>query len=256
MHMIFVWKIEAFPFTHEVEEKLSLHWYWFWIEVTKVHPEIADWIHEDKYVFIYGGKDVSGTQRIDTLLDSIKKDPIIKQTGTIIDHFNLSSKVDQTSVSNFWDNINNLILSRVQKKNHEEDPVLKDMETLYSYKNEKTWALLSKGNKVLVLGYDPLITNVLEAFDEWSVNIEVLQGFDEAFMKNCNEKKAKVLPPCIHIQLRNIRSRVPFAITCPEPSCKKKFMEVEFVSYKCCHGDDNHNQQASENNVNGEVIRT
>ncbi|KAI9119528.1 hypothetical protein K1719_009404 [Acacia pycnantha] len=255
MHMIFVWKIEAFPFTPEVEERLSLHWNWFWKEATNVYPEIGKWLQEDKYVFIYGGTDVAATQRIGTLLDSIKKDPIIKQADTIIEHFNLS-KLDQTSVTNFWVNITNSLLSRVQNKNHEQDTVLKEIETLLSYKNEKTWALLSKGNKVLVLGYDPLITNVLEEFDEWRVNIQVLEGFDEAFMKYYNEKKALVPPPCVHFQLSNIRSGVPFAITCPEPSCKKKVMEVEVVSYKCCHGMHYHNQPATENNVSGEIIGT
>ncbi|KAI9119466.1 hypothetical protein K1719_009342 [Acacia pycnantha] len=240
MHMIFVWKIEAFPFTPEVEEKLSLYWNWFWKEATNVYPEIGKWIQEDKYVFIYGGTDVAGTQRIGTLLDSVKKDPIIEQTDTIIEHFNLS-KLDQTSMSNFWVNIDitNSTLSRVQNKNHEQDTVHKEIETLLSYKNDKTWALLSKGNKVLVLGYDPLVTNVLEEFNDWRVNIQVLQGFDEAFMKYYNEKEASLPLPWFHFQLSNTRSSVPFTITCPEPSCKK-VTEVEVTfSYKCCH-DGNH----------------
>ncbi|XP_028784173.1 protein SIEVE ELEMENT OCCLUSION B-like [Neltuma alba] len=249
MHMIFVWKIEAFPFRHEDEERLSLHWKWFWNEANKVLPDIGRWIQSDAYIFIYGGTDVAGTQRIGTLLDSIKKDPIIKQADAIIEHFNLS-KLDQTSATNFWVNITNSMLSRLQKPNHQQDTVLKDIETLLSYKNEKTWALLSKGPDVLVIGFDPLVTSVLEDFDEWRVNVQVLQGFDNAFIKYYNEKRLTVPPPCFHFQVSNIRSGVPFTVTCPEPTCKKKIMEVETVSYKCCHGI--HSHHASEN-LNGEI---
>ncbi|XP_028762366.1 protein SIEVE ELEMENT OCCLUSION B-like [Neltuma alba] len=252
MHMIFVWKIQAFPFRPEDEERLSLHWKWFWNQATKVFPDIEKWIQNDTHIFIYGGTDVAGTQRIGTLLDSIKKDPIIKQADAIIEHFNLS-KLDETSASNFRNKITNSMLSRVQTKNSKQDTILKDLKTLMSYKNERTWALLSKGSNVLVIGFDPLVTSVLEDFDEWRVNVPVLQGFDTAFMKYYSEKKASVPPPCLHFQMSNIRSGVPFTITCPEPSCKKKIMEVENASYKCCHGI--HYHHASEN-LNVEIGTT
>ncbi|XP_028762365.1 protein SIEVE ELEMENT OCCLUSION B-like [Neltuma alba] len=249
MYMIFVWKIEAFPFRHEDEERLSLQWKWFWNEATKVFPDIGKWIQSETYIFIYGGTDVASTQRIGTLLDSIKKDPIIKQADAIIEHFNFTTKHDQAS--NFWASITNSMLSRLQKKDHEQDTVLKEIETLLSYKNEKAWALLSKGANVLVIGFDSVVTNVLETFEEWKVNVQVLQGFDNAFIKYYNEKKASVPPPCLHFQLNNIRSGVPFTISCPEPSCKKKIMEVETVSYNCCHGIHSHNAPLA--NLNGEI---
>ncbi|XP_028784194.1 protein SIEVE ELEMENT OCCLUSION B-like [Neltuma alba] len=128
MHMMFAWKMEAFPFRAEDEERLFLHWNWFWNEATKVSPKIGKWIQGDTYIFIYGGTDVAGTQRIGTRLDSIKKDPIIKQADAIIEHFNLS-KLDQTSATNFWDNITNSMLTRVQNKNYERDTILKHIET-------------------------------------------------------------------------------------------------------------------------------
>ncbi|XP_054820694.1 protein SIEVE ELEMENT OCCLUSION B-like [Prosopis cineraria] len=244
LHMIFISKIEAFPFRPEDEGNLIAQWNWFWNEATKVHPEIRKWIWDDKYVFFYGGTDIGGTQRIGTLIEAIKKDPIIKQADAPIEHFNLS-KLDPNSTSKFWDNISHCFLSLIQRNNHEQDPVLKDIQTLLSYKNEKSWILLSKGGKVLVLGYDPVVTSTLENFDEWRLNVQVLQGFGNEFVNYYNQNKPSVPDHCLHFELNNIRTRIPTSITCPEPSCRKKIMEIETVCYKCCHGI--HYQNPSEN---------
>ena len=178
--------------------------------------------------------DLTWIQRFGTHLDTIKKDPIMKQADTYIEHFNLS-KVDPNTESKSWVNITNSFLSKVQQNNFELDSVLKDIQTLLSMKNKKGWALLSKGENVLKLGYNDLMMSVIEGFENWRNKVLESQGFDNAF-NDYNERVSSEVPPlCVHFQLDNIRSGVPMTIYCPDQSCGLK-MEIESVNYKCCHG--------------------
>ncbi|MED6143716.1 hypothetical protein PIB30_008664 [Stylosanthes scabra] len=242
LHMIFVWGIKAFPFREGDDEQLSHHWNWFWIEAKKVNPDIEQWVVlENKYVFFYGGTDITWTQRFGSYLDNIKRDSILKQTDTYIEHFNLS-RTDPNSESKFWANITNSFLSKIQKHNFKTDSVLKEIQTFLSMKNEKGWALLSKGENVLRLDYNEAMMSVVEGFENWRNKIVELQGFENAFEYYYSNKVSPNVPlHCLHLQLNNIRSRVPM-VYCPDHSCGAK-MEIECVNYKCCHGmhyDDDH----------------
>ncbi|XP_061360625.1 protein SIEVE ELEMENT OCCLUSION B-like, partial [Gastrolobium bilobum] len=235
LHMIFVWGIRAFPFGVGDIDKLSQHWNWFWTEAFKIHPTIELWVtQENKYIFFYGGTDIKWTQTFGSLVDDIKKDPIMKETDTYIEQFNLGT-VDSNITSKFWVNITNSFLSKIQKDHFEVDLVLKDIQTLLSMQTEKGWALLSKGKNVLVIGYNESMVKVLEDFKKWKTNVVELQGFDNAF-KHYYDQISTTLPlHCVHFHLENIRSGVPLSMGCPAPSCNLK-MEIESVNYKCCHG--------------------
>ncbi|MED6166337.1 hypothetical protein PIB30_108268, partial [Stylosanthes scabra] len=136
---------------------------------------------ENKYVFFYGGTDITWTQRFGSYLDNIKRDSILKQTDTYIEHFNLS-RIDPNSESKFWANITNSFLSKIQKHNFKTDSVLKEIQTFLSMKTEKGWALLSKGENVLRLDYNEAMMSVVEGFEIWRNKIVELQGFENAFI--------------------------------------------------------------------------
>ncbi|XP_057734506.1 protein SIEVE ELEMENT OCCLUSION B-like [Arachis stenosperma] len=248
LHLIFVWGISAFPFRREDEERVSQHWNWLWNEVFKINADIQKWVsQENKYVFLYGGTDITLTQRYGNLVETIRNDPLIKQTDTYIEHFNLA-KVDITTQTKFWLNITNSFLSKIQKLDFNLDSTLKDIQTLLSMKTEKGWALVSKGENVLVLGYNELIAGVLEGFESWKKNVVEFQGFDIAFKDYYDRVSAGVPLHCLHFELNNIRSGVPTNMSCPNQSCGRK-MEIESVNYKCCHGM--HSDQATQN---GEIV--
>ncbi|MED6197497.1 hypothetical protein PIB30_057004, partial [Stylosanthes scabra] len=103
---------------------------------------------ENGYVFFYGGTDTTWTQKFGSLVDTIKKDSMIKQTGTYIEHFNLAN-VDKTTQIKFWFNITNSFLSKTEKVDFNLDSTLKDIQTPLSMRTEKGWALVSKGQNVL-----------------------------------------------------------------------------------------------------------
>ncbi|MED6197498.1 hypothetical protein PIB30_057005 [Stylosanthes scabra] len=247
LHLIFVWGISAFPFGYEDEKRVSQHWNWFWIEAFKINVDIQKWVsQENGYIFFYGGTDITWTQRFGNLIDAIKKDPIIKQTETYIEHFNLA-KVDITTQTKFWCNINNSFLGKTQKVDFNLDSTLKDIQTLLSMRTEKGWALVSKGRNVFLIEFNEVMMSVVEGFENWRTGISASISFDIAFKDYYDVVRGTVPRHCRHFELENIRSGVPAAFECTDPSCGLK-MEIESVKYKCCHGM-HYDEHATENGL-------
>ncbi|MED6143731.1 hypothetical protein PIB30_008678 [Stylosanthes scabra] len=246
--LIFVWGMEAFPFRLEDEERVTQHWNWFWIEAFKINVDIKNWVKQDNgYIFFYGGTDITWTQRFGNLIDAIKKDPIIKETETCIEHVNLA-KVDITTQTKFWFNITNSLLGKTQKVDFNLDSTLKDdIETLLSMRTEKEWALVSEGRNVFLIEFNEVMMRVVEGFERWRTSITASKSFGIALMEYYYEVVKPVPPRCLHLELENIRFGLPATFDCPYKTCDLK-MEIESVKYKCCHGmyDDEH---ATENGL-------
>ncbi|MED6143732.1 hypothetical protein PIB30_008679 [Stylosanthes scabra] len=248
LHLIFVWGIAAFPFGYEDEIRVSQHWNWFWIEAFKINVDIQKWVKQDNgYIFFYGGTDITWTQRFGNLIDAIKKDPIIKETETNIEHFNLA-KVDITTQTKFWFNITNSFLSKTQKVDFNLDSTLKDIQTLLSMRTEKGWAIVSKGQNVFLIEFNEVMMSVVEGFENWRTSISASISFDIAFKDYYGIVSKTVPRHCLHFELENIRSGVPAPFSCPDPTCGLK-MEIESVKYKCCHGMHYDDEKATENGL-------
>ncbi|MED6139880.1 hypothetical protein PIB30_088088 [Stylosanthes scabra] len=248
LHLILVWGISAFPFRPEDEIIVSQNGKWLWSEIIKIYPDVEAALgNPNTIVFFYGGTDIKVTQKYDTLLEKIKKDPVTSQTDTPIVTINLST-VDITTQNKFWLNITNSFLSKIQKPDFNLDSTLKDIQTLLSMKTENGWSLVSKGKNVLTFGYNEVITTVLETFDTWKNRVPHV-GFEFAFKEKYEVTVTSVAVHCVHFELNNIRSGVPNNVTCPNPSCGLN-MEVQSVNYKCCHGVVHKDQSTA----NGEVL--
>ncbi|MED6158359.1 hypothetical protein PIB30_032114 [Stylosanthes scabra] len=248
LHLILVWGISAFPFRPEDEVRVSQNGNWLWSEIIKIYPDVQPALRNpNTIVFFYGGTDITVTEKYETLLEKIKKDSVTSQTDTSIVTINLS-KVDITTQNKFWLNITNSFLSKIQKPDFNLDSTLKDIQTLLSMKTESGWSLVSKGENVITIGYNEVITTVLETFDTWKITVSDV-GFESAFKEKYEDTVTSVAVHCVHFELNNIRSGVPTNVTCPNPSCGLN-MEVQSVNYKCCHGAV-HKDQAT---ANGEVI--
>ncbi|MED6117018.1 hypothetical protein PIB30_105783 [Stylosanthes scabra] len=244
LHLIFVWGISAFPFGRDEEDMVTQHWNWFWIEAFKINDNIQKCVTQDNgYVFIYGGTDTTWTQRFGNHIESIKNDSIIEQTGTYIEHFNFAEAGIMTQTK-FWFNITNSFLGKIQ--NVGINSTLKDIQTLLSMRTEKGWAIVSKGQNVLLIGFNEVMMNVVEGFKNWRTSISVSISFDVAFKNYYSDVSKNVPRQCLHFELKNIPS-VPAALNCPDPACGLK-MEIESVKYKCCHGMQ-HDEQATENGL-------
>ncbi|XP_054820699.1 protein SIEVE ELEMENT OCCLUSION B-like [Prosopis cineraria] len=112
LYMISTWKIEAFPFEIEKEDKLFQNWKWFWNPITTASKQLVD--GNNSYIIIYGGTDAIMIQKFDSLINDIKKASIV------VKDFN-PQKAGENEISKFWKSISLLFVSRVQKENYDND---------------------------------------------------------------------------------------------------------------------------------------
>ncbi|KAJ7979935.1 Protein SIEVE ELEMENT OCCLUSION B [Quillaja saponaria] len=230
MHMIKLWGIRGFPFTTTVEETLSRELHWVSSVAHQVHPNVATWIKEDKYIFFYGGKDSDWAQNFAKYANGLANDAILKEAKIYIElvHVgkNTKGEHDHNILANFWSSIESLFITKAHKHL---DPVTQEVQKLLSYKNESGWALLSKGSTVVISGHGTTFLKTLEEFGKWRELVSK-KGFEIA-LKEHHEKVLHSCRPCSHLEIANVVGKIPEFIKCPE--CYRK-MDT-FISFKCCH---------------------
>ncbi|OIW07716.1 hypothetical protein TanjilG_19659 [Lupinus angustifolius] len=242
MHMIFVWGIDAFPFRPTDDELLTQKWNWFWAELRKVHPTIQNLIKADQYIFIYGGTDNKWSQDFTAAVEKIKRHEIIKKADAIIESYHFG-KDEPRNVPRFWIGIESLFANKLQKKN--KDSTIEEIKSLLCLKQHpQGWVLLSKGSNVKLLGRGDVMYATASEFDLWKDRVLERAGFDVAFIEHYNSKHRDSPPVCAHMQLANYPANVLEPINCPDMKCGRS-MEIEAISYKCCHGHS-HNAEVPE----------
>ena len=194
-----------------------------------------DQIRADNFVFIYGGADSNSKwmQDFTVAVDKIKRHEIIKKADAIIEYYPFG-KEDPRIVPRFWIGIESLFASKLLKKH--KDPTIEEIKSLLCLKQDQQgWVLLSKGSNAKLLGPgDPMLATAAE-FDIWKEKVLEKAGFDVAFREYYDNKLRESTPECAHMQLANYPADILDPINCPHPSCGRT-MEIESVSYKCCHG--------------------
>nr|POE60461.1 protein sieve element occlusion b [Quercus suber] len=128
-------------------------------------------IKEEKYIFIYGGKDKEWIQQFTKSANALVNDPVIKNARASIELLCVGKsnkgEDDHSILGHFWNRIDSFFFSKTQRKS-EPDPVTHEIQKLLSYKNESGWAVLSKGSRVVVSGHGTSFLKVLEHSQQWS----------------------------------------------------------------------------------------
>ncbi|CAN6547859.1 unnamed protein product [Malus baccata var. baccata] len=229
-HMIRVWRVKAFPFTMATEEELS-HEQGDNL-VVPIFGLINPCIKEDTYTFFYGGKDNGWIQEFTKKATAFAKDPFFKEAKI---HIELScvgkgskGKDDHGILGKLWSGIESLFFTKVHKPDGQ---VCQEIQKLLSYKNESGWAVLTKGNSVVVTGHGVSILKVVEDIDKWKDHMKE-RGFEFCF-KSYHERVRAGTSPCGRLDIEHSSGKVPDTIKCAD--CHRN-MET-FISYKCCHID-------------------
>lgn len=179
---------------------------------------------EEKYVFIYGGKNKDWIQEFNKLASTFAIE-LNKEAKIPIGLFNLES-LQSNIITRFWTQVEGLFVTKINKT---KDTVTQQVEKLLSYKSETGWALLIKGPFVVAVGHGTTVLKTVAEFEKWK-ELVIKKGFEFAF-KEYLDKVSSSLHICSHLQIPNINGKIPDTIECPE--CHRT-MEV-FISYKCCH---------------------
>ncbi|KAK6114796.1 hypothetical protein DH2020_007065 [Rehmannia glutinosa] len=249
--MIWLWGNHAFPFSQAREEAL-------WKEeilgleliVDGLHPEIENWVKEEKYVIVYGGDDKEWIRNFVTITHQVmqaaniplemvyvgmsgKKEQDMIKLINIIRNEKLSHFLPDTNmIWLFWKRVDHMMRSKIrQGSTIGEDSVLQSIAKLLSHDQSGRWASLFKSKQLVVIGHgdsmDLTMRWYLEAYHE---NAD--KGFDVAF-KECFENPKDVDIPPLRIiipntfEAKNIRS-----VLCSE--CNRH-ME-EYIMFRCTHG--------------------
>lgn len=130
------------------------------------------------YTFHCGGKDNRWVEQFSKKVNVVAEDPIIKEAYISIE---LSCVGKGYKQQRFW--------KRTKTQKTESNPQNHEIQNLLlSFKNESRWAVLTKWSTMVVSDNGATILKVLEAFEEWKVNVPE-RGFEICF----NEYHGKLL---------------------------------------------------------------
>ena len=189
-------------------------------------------IKEKKYIFLYGGQDKKWIQKFPERAKVLAEQDLIKQKGISIQWVSVSESVgNKVDLERFWTNIESLFISKAQGKT-QIDVVAREIQKLLSYKNEKEWAVLTKGYSVVLVSSGKVILKVVDEFEHWKIKLNE-KDFELAF-KDYHDEVFKVEKHiCHHIEIPYNTGKKPETLEC---SHCHRIMDT-YISYKCCHND-------------------
>ena len=188
-------------------------------------------IKEKKYILLYGGQDNKWIQKFPERVKVLVDQDLIKQKGISIQLVSVSESEGKVDLERFWTNIESLFISKAQGKT-QIDEVAREIQKLLSYKNEKEWAVLTKGSSVVLVSSGKVILKVVEEFEQWKIKLNE-KDFELAFKDYHDEVSKGDKHICHHIKIPYNTGKIPETLEC---SHCNRIMET-YISYKCCHND-------------------
>ncbi|KAL3723045.1 hypothetical protein ACJRO7_035259 [Eucalyptus globulus] len=247
IHMIWIWGMNAFPFTTETEEALWKAELWrLELLVNKIDKKILDWIEDEKYIFLYGGDDIEWIRKFTAAAHQVaqaariplemvyvgksnKREQVQRAIDTINDE-KLSYTWQYLTLDWFWTRLESMLSSKIQLgKVDEHDLLMQQLERLLSFDKAGGWAILSKGSSIVVNGHGTTVLPALLEYDQWKEHVPT-KGYDVAF-KEHHDKIHDVTRPCCRFEFQSTGGRIPESMRCPE--CQR-LME-KLTTFGCCH---------------------
>ena len=188
-------------------------------------------IKEKKYIFLYGGQDKEWIKKFPERVKVLAEQDLIKQKGISIQWVSVSESEGKVHLVRFWTNIESLFISKAQGKT-QIDEVAQEIQKLLSYKNEKEWAVLTKGSSVVLVSSGEVILKVVEEFEKWKIKLNE-KDFELAFKDYHDEVFKGEKHICHHIKIPLNTGKIPETLEC---SHCHRIMDTN-ISYKCCHYD-------------------
>nr|GMD18182.1 protein SIEVE ELEMENT OCCLUSION B-like [Ipomoea batatas] len=142
---------------------------------------------------------------------------------------------DELSIPFFWARLRSIFLSRIRFLNESHcdegrDEIVEGLKKLLAYEDKGLvspvdgWAMLCKGNKIVVCDLGDNMLTVMNEFEKWKESA-IAKGFDRAF-KAHHEKKlagtttyASQCHPCCALDYPSNFDEVPKNVKCPQ--CKE-----------------------------------
>nr|GMC66906.1 protein SIEVE ELEMENT OCCLUSION B-like [Ipomoea batatas] len=176
---------------------------------------LNDWMDDDeKYIFLCGGNNIK--------------------------------RVLEFVLKMFWARLHSVASSRIQylsKIGVDEgsDEILQGLRKLLSYEDECTaigsWALLSKGKRIIACDMGDKMLGVLNEYEKWKNNAHA-NGFEQAFKDYYEMLKSSSSHQrhCCALNYSSNLDKISKALSCPQSNQNMH----KFVTFFCCHGPTNY----------------
>ncbi|KAK9074637.1 hypothetical protein SSX86_007235 [Deinandra increscens subsp. villosa] len=236
LHMMLIWGSVAFPFTkHEGRSPLE-------------RGNLEDRIKDEKYICIYGGKDMEWIRKFTTTAREVARQAEIPLEMLYVGKSNPREKVlkcnniiraeslnyvlpDSSAIWFFWARLESMLQSKLRygKSTDEDDPILREINVMLTYDgNDRGWAVICRGSKEWMrrANGDTVLTS-LDSYEEWRDEAD-----ERGFLPVLNERVEANRPPhhCNRLILPGSSGRVPETVVCGECG---RLME-RFFLYRCC----------------------
>nr|GMD60355.1 protein SIEVE ELEMENT OCCLUSION B-like [Ipomoea batatas] len=226
--------------------------------VGKIDYAITYWIKKEMCIFLYGGNNIKWvrefTSKVHEVSLKIESDIELIYVGK---NEKVRASIDEEHMSyllespydawRFWTRLQSALLSRINYLNAAnchgdecDDEIAQGFKKLLGYECKgatmEGWALLSKGQKVVVCGQGAKMLRVINEYQNWKENM-ALKSFEQAFKdyynKTLHTSCSSNSHYCCAFDYPITLKDIPKKEKCPE--C---FHDMQkFVTFTCYHGD-------------------
>nr|GMD27326.1 protein SIEVE ELEMENT OCCLUSION B-like [Ipomoea batatas] len=233
---------------------LLVGWYGAWRNFYRM---LNKWIDDENYIFLCGGSNINRVLEFILKVQEVRskfhmdiKIPYVGRRNMIKD---VSSACDVVpgglhGFKRFWARLYSVASSRIQYLNkvgldEGSDEILQGLRKLLSYEDECTtvgsWALLSKGKRIIACDTGDKMLGVLNEYEKWNNNAHA-NDFDEQAFEDCyemlNSSSSSHQHLCCALNYSSNLDIISEVVSCPQ--CNQNMHK--FVTFSCCHGPTNY----------------
>ncbi|XP_019188512.1 PREDICTED: uncharacterized protein LOC109182776 isoform X2 [Ipomoea nil] len=253
----------SYNYTREREQELWLQESWNLKLVVGASKylvyknRLTEWIYDDeKYTLLCGGNKIKQVQKFVLKVQEIRSKfqmdievVYIGRRGKMIDEDGSSACDDVFDLDDFkifWAQLYGMASSRIQYLNkvgldERSDEILQGLRKLLSYEDECTtigsWALLSKGKRIIGCDMGDKMLEVLNEYEKWKNNAHA-NDFEQAFkdyyeMLNTSSSSSSSNQHSYYCALNHPSNLDKISETVSCPQCNHNMHK--FVTFSCCH---------------------
>nr|GMD18086.1 protein SIEVE ELEMENT OCCLUSION B-like [Ipomoea batatas] len=215
---------------------------------------LTEWVDENKYIFLIGGNDLKWVKAFHSkVMQVVSLNP---QLAIMISYIGSNMKVASTILQDnicealgspgdslfVWARLQSTFLSRIKFLDQtccdeDHDEIVGGLKKILAYEAKDFavdgWAMLCKGNEIVVCDLGDKMLTVMNEYEKWKVSA-IAKGFDQAF-KDHHEMLTSIYaskhPLCCALDYPCNFDKVPENAKCPQ--CCHNMQK--FVTFRCHH---------------------
>ncbi|KAM6545610.1 hypothetical protein CsatB_026346 [Cannabis sativa] len=244
-----LWGLDTFPFDqHSLQIKRKQMSFLFNDFSFPSKHYLANWIQEEEYIMLHGGKDENWAKEIEGKINFINENINVEHK---IKHLNINQeKVEVSFEELFWRGVNCWSMNSNKVQNDSYDDMKKQLDRLCCLGKAKVgWFVLNKGPVTIVIGSQQTFEKMVEDIKIWKKNVKkntfevAFKEFHEKIFDNLHqeqgfgmENKKTTLgkdnsEDCCIIEYPTEEGKLRIKMDCP--NCHQLIKKNIIVNYMC-----------------------